>query len=321
MADDVGAAVASSNVSGIATTLEDAIENFTNESAFMVCYERGLEMDRDDPLFIDPLAKRLAAMTKGERLSEDFGKGAHVHFQFHGWPEFHQQWTAVRTKFIDDTLRRLLQQGETGGGGENEASTKYQFVNLGAGLDMRVYRLSCLSSAAAAYEVDMEEINKPKQLLFYSLLQKYGGTSGKGGGDDTTTNYKPVCPRKLVSANLKQQNELTSALKGAGFDPTNRSIFVAEGLIMYLEKAQAPFLKEVSSIASPGSSLILNFLDGPVPTSERGLTTEEIKNLLQAEGWMDLKFHQYGDDVLNYGRFQPQFKPSPYFSFVTCTKR
>mmetsp|Transcript_19812 Transcript_19812/g.39478 ORF Transcript_19812/g.39478 Transcript_19812/m.39478 type:complete len:297 (-) Transcript_19812:118-1008(-) len=282
---------------GPAKTLEDAVKNFTNESAFMIVYERALETDRgEDALILDPFAKRLAAVTKGKELSEHFGKNACEHFGFKGWPDFHRQWTAVRTRFIDDAIRRTVSPPDG-----------LQFVNLGAGFDMRSYRLACLSPAAAAYEVDMEAMNRSKESVFEALLVDKGGAA-----------TEPVCPRRVVSADFTVENDLTNSLKGAGYDAAGRGLFLAEGLIMYLGEAQRSFLQEVSRLAAPGSVLILNFLDGPSNTSN--LSTDQLKELLLAEGWTDLTFNKFGDNVLNYGRFNSEYNPTSSFSFVTCTR-
>ena len=48
--------------------------NFTNDSAMMIAYERGLETDKgpENSLFQDPFAKFLQG-PKGRQLSKDFG--------------------------------------------------------------------------------------------------------------------------------------------------------------------------------------------------------------------------------------------------------
>ena len=55
-----------------APAAEQAVDNFTNDSAMMIAWERALESRRGEAaLFHDPLAEALAG-TKGERLSADF---------------------------------------------------------------------------------------------------------------------------------------------------------------------------------------------------------------------------------------------------------
>jgi len=111
-------------------------DNFVNDSAMMIAFERSLETARPDALFQDPFALAMAGK-KGEGLSSTFGTYA-AGFGFPEWPEFHKMWTAVRTKFIDDRLKAHAATGEF-----------TQLVNLGAGVDTRAYRLDCFSAFTA----------------------------------------------------------------------------------------------------------------------------------------------------------------------------
>ena len=99
-----------------------SVDNFTNDSAMMIAYERALESKRDDALFRDPLAGALAG-SKGVALSAGFGNYCAT-FELPGWPEFHTMWTAVRTRFIDNRVSRWALGGE-----------HRQLVNCGAGMD------------------------------------------------------------------------------------------------------------------------------------------------------------------------------------------
>ena len=153
--------------------LKEAQKNFTNDSAFMIAYERGLETERGpDALIVDLFASKLAG-DKGKALSDTFGEKSAPAFGL--WEDFHKVWTVVRTKFIDDHLRRVAE--ETKG---------VQFVNVGAGLDTRCFRLDFAPSFSKAFEIDMEEINVPKKEIFAAL------------------EMKPLCKEhKLVSVDLK----------------------------------------------------------------------------------------------------------------------
>merc|ERR1712224_456772 len=109
----------------------NTVDNFTNDSAMMIAWERSLETKRNaDALFTDPFAEALAG-SKGEGLSSNFENMCGV-FEFEGWPEFHKSWVAVRTRFIDDRIKHYASTGRF-----------TQLVNLGAGMDTRAYRLEC----------------------------------------------------------------------------------------------------------------------------------------------------------------------------------
>jgi len=279
------------------SSVETARDAFTNDSAFMIAYERALETETNG-LINDPFA-RLLAGDKGKDLSDSFGISAAP--QFGLWPDFHKQWTVVRTKFIDDYIQRIVRETACSNNETEDGRLKLQFLNLGAGLDTRSLRLEPMKRIVASYEVDMEAINGPKAALFEAI----------GAG----TEHPFLCPRNIVTANMTMEGELEARLLESGFDPEVPTIVLAEGLIMYLgDKAEA-FLADVSRIvAASGSWLILNYIDYP------GLTTERVRELLVEGGWKDLVFNCFGDDVLDYGRFDTGYEPSKAFSFVVCRK-
>jgi O-methyltransferase involved in polyketide biosynthesis len=147
----------------------------------------------------------------------------------------------------------------------------------------------------------MEAINGPKAALFEAI----------GAG----TEHPFLCPRNIVTANMTMEGELEARLLESGFDREVPTVVLAEGLIMYLGDKAAAFLADVSRIvAASGSWLILNYIDYP------GLTTERVREVLVEGGWKDLVFNCFGDDVLDYGRFDTGYEPSKAFSFVVCRK-
>jgi len=269
------------------------IASFTSESAMMIAFERALESDRDDgALFRDPFAKVLGT-DRGEVLSRNFAAGAAAPFGFDGWLEFHKTWTVVRTKFIDDHINRLATAG-----------CGLQLVNLGAGMDTRACRLDCYRNLSQAFEVDLEATIAPKAKVF----EQIGAT--------------PFCVNVAVAADLLDSTALADGLASAGYNATAPSIFLAEGLIMYLGARSADFLAAVSAVAAPGSTLILNFIGSEDAAAPPGAFSEKgLREKLEQGGWTDLHFNIFGDEVLNYGRFNTAFPPSKSFSFVVCQKR
>ena len=280
-------------------TVDEARDAFTNDSAFMIAYERAIETEKEHGLIDDPFARMLAG-DKGKDLSDSFGISAATDFKL--WPDFHKQWTVVRTKFIDDHITKIVSEAETNQGhGDGAERLKIQFLNLGAGLDTRSLRLKPLSRIKASYEVDMSAINEPKIKLFEAI----------GAG----SKYPFLCPRHIITANMMNDGELEANLIEGGFDSEIPTIVLAEGLIMYLGPKAETFLVDVSRIVvASGSWLILNFLEHP------GLTSEMVRELLEKGGWKDLTFNCFGDDVLNYGRYEQGYEPSKHFSFVVCRK-
>eukprot|EP00756_Hemistasia_phaeocysticola_P036117 Hpha_TRINITY_DN16622_c4_g1::TRINITY_DN16622_c4_g1_i1::g.181952::m.181952 len=353
---------------------------FTNDSAVMISYERGLESARPDALFTDPFSRFLigksvpdeqtslgaqAAVSPGEggqpqtepelksrgqRLSEKFGDNC-TPFGFDGWREFHQQWTAVRTRFIDDQVIRFCGQG----------GPIKQLVNLGSGFDMRAYRLAeGYAGLGTSVEVDMKVLQGVKQKVFEALGMEAWfwddagqvSKTGKGAESGVGLNIRtePHCRRvhnvvvDLLSDSLDaalsrsyDEAEGGDAKRLQIFSTDQPALFVAEGLIMYLGVKEAQtkhFLDPVSRLAAPGSGLVLNFMaakeavpgEEADPIQERARihchTRNEVRALLAERGWGDIEFHSYGEDSLSFGRYpRDRFpKPSDSFSFVVAKK-
>ena len=285
-------------------------DNFTNDSAMMIAFERGIETEKrpETALFQDPFAKYLQG-SKGEQLSKEFGLNASSIFGFSGWNEFHITWTAIRTKFIDDRIEDNVKK---------DGMEVKQLVNLGAGLDTRAHRLACYKSFEKVFDVDMEPINEMKRKVFDVL--KSNGRMGS-----------PFCQNlETISMDFLDEDEkLSNRLAKSGFSAKEPTIFVAEGLIMYLGAGKERFLKSVSDSAASGSVLILNFMEHPDEVEGRQMdptymSLQDLKNVLTTEGWDSNSFeiNRFGDDVLNYGRFpNDEFDISTYFSFLVCRKK
>merc|ERR1712100_834423 len=115
-------------------------------------------------------------------------------------------------------------------------------------MDTRAYRLECYKNfGVGSFEVDMEVINANKSSFFKDYLG----------------NPSPHCQVVNVSLDfLDKEKTLTTELP-APFDATKASVFVSEGLIMYLGAAgKFKLLQDVSAVAAVGSVFILQFLDG-----------------------------------------------------------
>jgi methyltransferase (TIGR00027 family) len=251
-----------------------SVDNFTNDSARMIAWERHLESQREDALFQDPFAKPLAG-TKGENLSAKFGLNCTM-FEFVDWPEFHKQWTAVRTRFIDDRIREYAASGNI-----------QQIVNLGAGMDTRVHRLECYKAfTKGSYEVDMAVVNENKLTIFEEFL-----------GTPPAHTKKHIINLDFKEEEKTLSTELSKESSGC-FDSTAPALFVSEGLIMYLgAEGKLKFIKDVSLAAAPGSVLVLQFMDGSDTDTAKGmlkanpraldgaLTVAEAERELTEHGW------------------------------------
>lgn len=128
---------------------------------------------------------------------------------------------AVRTRFFDDFFAAATATGIR------------QAVILAAGLDSRAYRLPW-PAGTTGFEVD-----QPAVIEF-----KTATLSGLGA--------EPTADRRTVAVDLRE--DWPAALRAAGFDPTQRTAWIAEGLLGYLPaEAQDRLLDQITAQSAPGS--------------------------------------------------------------------
>ncbi|MFF4382676.1 SAM-dependent methyltransferase [Kitasatospora sp. NPDC001547] len=129
----------------------------------------------------------------------------------------------LRTRFYDDRLR---------------AAGADQVVLLAAGLDTRAYRLDW-PDGTRVFELDLGPVLAFKE-------QVLAGLGAAPNAERTTLPadlLDPRWPERLVAA---------------GFDPARRSVWLAEGLLVYLTAEEAAaLLTAVAGLAAPGSRLLL----------------------------------------------------------------
>lgn len=135
---------------------------------------------------------------------------------------------ALRTALIDRALVRALEDGPA------------QIVLLGAGLDARAHRLEALSGSDV-YEVDHPRTQRYKRDRAARL---------------------PSAARTLryVACDLAK-DRLDPALTAMGYDPTRRSLWIWEGVTMYLTPdAVAETLATIARLSAPESLLVTTYL-------------------------------------------------------------
>ncbi|MEY9964595.1 methyltransferase (TIGR00027 family) [Streptacidiphilus sp. MAP12-16] len=186
---------------------------------------RALESERDDALFQDPLAAAFAAAgglpSYAERQSDRGREGMDQ--------EARRRWLGVafsiviRTRFLDDLLADAVAAGCR------------QVVLLGAGMDSRAYRLAW-PHGTRLFEIDMAEPLGFKQ----SVLD--------------AEQAEARCERVAVPVDLRE--DWPAALAAAGHDPAEPTVWIAEGLLIYLpEEAVERLLGQVGGLSAPGSRM------------------------------------------------------------------
>lgn len=139
----------------------------------------------------------------------------------------------VRTRFIDAALERAIAGGAA------------QVVILGAGLDSHAYRFQKLLADVRVFEVDRPATQAYKRRR---VAEAFGDP-----------------PANLTYAAIDfAKEDLPGGLARYGCDPSRRTFFIAEGLLMYLpETAVRSTLAFVASHA-PGSSVVFDFFYTPM---------------------------------------------------------
>lgn len=140
-------------------------------------------------------------------------------------------YVPLRTRAIDDALREAVRLGAE------------QLVVLGAGLDNRALRLDELANVRA-FEVDYPSTQRYKTARLAALAS-------------------PPRPkaRSLVRIPVDFETErLDQALLAGGFDPSARTFWIWEGVVVYLTReAIAGTLATVSALSAPGSRIALTY--------------------------------------------------------------
>lgn len=135
---------------------------------------------------------------------------------------------AVRTAFFDDFFTQSTQ-----------SEGLRQAVILASGLDARAYRLQW-PAGTVVYEID-----QPKVIGFKNATMSSIGAA-------------PTAERRAVSIDLR--DDWPAALRHNGFDDTQPTAWIAEGLLVYLPPdAQDRLFDEITALSAPGSRLATEY--------------------------------------------------------------
>jgi methyltransferase (TIGR00027 family) len=151
-------------------------------------------------------------------------------------------WVNARTHHLDALLVEALSQGAT------------QVVNLGAGFDSRAYRFRERFPRARFFELDLPATSAAKRERVVKI-------------------FGAVPDRVVLVATDFTSRPLDAVLRDAGYDRTQRTFFVWEGVTMYLpEAANRSTLQFVRSGSASGSSVVYDYvLDGALRPDGGGI--------------------------------------------------
>ena len=202
------------------------IATSVGSTAVMVAAARAGETDNPDPLIRDPYARILVEgagtgmwesmldESMADRVEAADPEAAAI-FRHMG------NYQAVRTHFFDAFFADAAAAGIR------------QIVILASGLDSRAYRLDW-PAGTRVYEIDQPKVLEYKA----TTLAEHG--------------VRPAAEVHEVPVDLRQ--DWAAALRGRGFDPTQPTAWLAEGLLMYLPAdAQDRLFEQLTELSAPGS--------------------------------------------------------------------
>jgi methyltransferase (TIGR00027 family) len=247
-------------------------------TATMVAAARAVATKADNPIihdqFAEPLVRAVGVDFLTRWASGDLNV-ADVDAEDSTWKlQQMPDAMAARTRFFDTFFAEATQAGIS------------QAVILASGLDARAYRLDW-SADTTVYEVDQPEVIAFKTKTLADL------------GASPTTN------RRTVAIDLR--NDWAAALIEAGFDRTQPTAWIAEGLLGYLPpEAQDRLLDNISALSADGSRLATEAIpDMPEVDQEKARELmREATDKWRAHGF-DLNFDELGyqgdrNDVAEY---------------------
>jgi methyltransferase (TIGR00027 family) len=137
----------------------------------------------------------------------------------------------ARIRYIDECLAGLIEEGLR------------QLVIIGAGYDTRAYRIPGVRGALRVLEVDHPLTQATKR---ETIRQIFG-----------------ELPEHVIYVPLVfGRDRLAEELQGHGYDPGLRTLFIIEGLLMYIpEPAVEALMVFVAGTSVPGSTFVADYFD------------------------------------------------------------
>jgi methyltransferase (TIGR00027 family) len=155
------------------------------------------------------------------------------------------EYIIARTRVMDATFQQALADGFQ------------QIVILGAGMDTRALRFAYCNKNTRVFELDLARTQRQKQ----AILKKKSVALPTG--------------LSLVEIDLNSQ-EMGAALAAAGFQGGLQTLFLCEGLFMYLDaEAVDRSLAFMRASAAPGSRLVFDYVQASVLRGEQGQYGEQ----------------------------------------------
>lgn len=220
----------------------DAVER----TALLTAALRAVETKREDRLYSDPYAARLAG-EGGPELLREVRDATFPKDSVRTVPST-PDYNAIRTRFFDDFLQEAAQD-----------PAMHQIVLAPAGMDSRAYRLDWPS------HIRYFEVDRPAVLAYKT---------------ERLHDVEPRVDHRAIALDLTSP-DWESELIAAGYDPEQSSTWLLEGLLYYIPGDDAHrILNRVAAIMKPGSRIAADIVN------EAALTLPNMRDLLDVfAGW------------------------------------
>lgn len=253
---------------------ERRLNHASSRTAAWTCISRAVSYAEKDPIYhsedyIAPhLLPRLATFLLSVPL---LGRYIEKHLP----PPGIYEYVIVRTKFMDATLQQALEEGFQ------------QVLIFGAGFDSRANRFDLVAHNCTLYELDNP----------YTQSAKLGQFNKRGIPLPDNTIY--------LSIDFETES-LPEKLAAAGFQLGQKTLFMMEGLLMYLTReAIEETFALIRQYSGPGSQLIFDIVHASVMRQEYSYfgEAEIFKNVKNAgEGWQTgMEMEEVSGFLLGFG--------------------
>ncbi|EFA82947.1 hypothetical protein PPL_03725 [Heterostelium album PN500] len=172
---------------------------------------------------------------------------------------------AFRTKYIDHFIESQYNNSNNNDSNDNYNNNQFkQLIILGAGLDTRALRLN-IPDDTVVYELDLLEVIEYKKRLLVEATKVF--------------TPKTKCKLVQIPTDLRYPELWTKSLLDAGFQSDRQSLWVLEGLLMYLTESDIKILLDtINQLCSPASKILIHTVN-EVPLEKRTLIFKEFNSL------------------------------------------
>jgi methyltransferase (TIGR00027 family) len=242
-------------------------------TATAVAARRAMASKGPNPLIDDPFAEPLVNAVGVDAFIRMMNGEIEVPEEDPSFtPQRLSEGMAVRTRFFDSFFLSATEAGVR------------QAVILASGLDTRAYRLQW-PAGTVVYEIDQPQVIEFKTRTLADL------------------GAEPTTGRKAVGIDLR--DDWPAALRDSGFDQSQPTAWIAEGLLGYLPPdAQDRLFDNITSLSAPGSRVGTGYVPDISDRVAKHKRHQEISDRWRRMGlnlnWSELVYEGERNDAASY---------------------